>query len=153
MVGYKKSGFYANEVVILLMSLVVVRTIGQSKFFKGAHNLMGGLQAGYRLVMGRSWTLWAGHGPYRQVMDRLQAGYGQATGGLQAGYGQAWTLRMGYRQAMGRLQVDHGPQGQVMGGLQVGHERVMGGLQADYRQDIDLTGNSLAVGDNREIKI
>ena len=132
------------------------------------------LWVGYRQVTG--W-LWAGRGPYGQVMDltgRLWTGYRQVMGRLQVGYrqvmgrhglygwvtGRLWAgmdftgrLWTGYRQAMGRLQVGHGPQGQVMGGLQVGHERVMGGLQADYRQDIDLTGNSLAVGDNREIKI
>ena len=76
------------------MSLAVVGTISQSKYFKSA---------GYGWVTGR---LQVGHGPhlqvtgrlwmdYGQVMGRLQAGHrphGQATGGLQAGYGQVMDL-------------------------------------------------------------
>ena len=60
------------------MSLAVIGTIGQSKFFKGAHNLP------VRLFFQVTGGFWAGYG---QVMDRLQAGYGQVTGQSQAGHG------------------------------------------------------------------
>ena len=140
----KKSGFYANEVVILLMSL---GAIGQSKFFKGAHNLTGRLQAGYgqatgqvmdltgRLQAGRSWNLQAGYG---NVMGSLK-------GGLWAGnrqvMGRSWTLQAGCGQVMGRLQ-------SRLCTLWAGYGWVICILRGGYRQVMDLTGRSQAVGND-----
>ena len=64
--------------------------------------------------MGR---LWAGHGPYGQVMGRswtLWVDYRKGTSRLQVG-----------RKGTGRLQVGHGPYGQVTGRLWAGYWQVM----------------------------
>ena len=68
------------------MSLVVVGTIDQSKFFKDAHNPP--IRVGYGLVTGR---LRAGHGPHGQVMASSQAGYRWVMR-------RSWTLQAGHRQ-------------------------------------------------------
>ena len=102
--------------------------IGQSKFFKGAHNLTGRLQAGYGQATDR---LLAGHGLYGQVMGRLQASYGpyrQVTGGLRAGYRQATDRQV--MEFTGRLWEGYGQF----------KKRVMGRQQAGYRQVMDLMG-------------
>ena len=151
--GDKKSGFYVNEVVISLISLVWWGSLVNQNssmvpithgLWAGYRCIMGRLQVGYRQVMDltgslwaeqvgyRSGTLWAGHEPYGQVMGRLWVAYIQVMdlmGRLQVAYGPlmsgSWVA---YQGIMGRLQVGHGPYGQVMGSLWAGYRQVTGGL-------------------------
>ena len=108
MAGTKKSGFYVNEVLISLMSLAVVGTISQSKYFKSA---------GYGWVTGR---LQVGHGPHLQVTGRLWMDYGQVMGRSWGGYRQVidlmGSLQVDYRQVMGRSWTSWESHRQVMGG-------------------------------------
>ena len=89
----------------------------------------------YGWVMDLRSRLWAGHGPDRQVMDRLLADYGQVIGSLWVGHRQVMDLTgrlwVGYGQLIGGLWATYG---WVMGRLLVGHGQVTGGSWAGCRQ-------------------